>query len=64
MIPEPVIVFSSLIRSCLSPEGRDLTEPSHLGVSAPRSFSLCTLWWCGFLYMYLSAVGESFSDDG
>lgn len=53
-----------LPQSSLSPEGRGLIEPSYLGLSVPRSLSLCTLWCCGFLYMFICAVGGSFSDDG
>jgi hypothetical protein len=34
----------------LSPEGRDLMEASHLGMSVPRSFTFCTLSSCVSLY--------------
>ena len=41
--PLALTTFLPLLRSSLSPEGRTLMDPSHLGLSAPKSLSLCTL---------------------
>ena len=45
----------------LSPEGRDLMETSHLGLSV--SWCLTLLSDLKSLYLFLSIEGESFSDD-
>ena len=41
-----------------------LKEKGHLGLSIPRSLTLCILSGCGSLYLFPSAAGGSFSDDG
>lgn len=57
-LPSPLALTAfppPLPQSCLSPEGRDLRDTFHLGLSFLSSPSLCTL--------FPSAAGGSFSDD-
>lgn len=37
----------------LSPEGRDVMETAHLGLSVSKSLTLCTRSGCGSLCSYL-----------
>lgn len=45
------------------PQGRDLMEASHLGLSVSRPLTLCTLSFGGPLYLFPSTSGGSFSHD-
>jgi hypothetical protein len=56
--------LSPLLQSFLNPEGSDLMETSHLGLTVPRSLTLWSLPSCGSLYLFPSAAGGGFSDDG
>lgn len=40
------LLLPPLLKNSLSTEWRDMMETSHLGLSAPRSFTLCTLSSC------------------
>lgn len=63
-IPSDFLTLSaSSSMSSLIPEGRELMELSLTGLSSSRSHSLqiVCLW---SLYLFLSAAGGSFSDDG
>ena len=49
-----------LLQCFLSSVGRDLMETSHLGLSVPRSLTLCMLSGYCSLYLFLSAAwGEA-----
>lgn len=49
-IPMTLTLFLfPLLQASLSPEGRDLIESSHLGLSISRSLTLCNLSGCGSL---------------
>jgi hypothetical protein len=52
------------LQGSLSPQGSDLIETSHLGLSVPRSFTFCVTSGCGSLHLFPSAAGGSFSEDG
>lgn len=45
-IPALNLLLPPLLQNSLSTEWRDMTETSHLGLSAPRPFTLCTLSNC------------------
>lgn len=47
----------------LNPKGRYLMQTSCSGVSVARSFILCILSGCGFLYLFPSTVAGNFSVD-
>jgi hypothetical protein len=53
-----------LLQGSLNHEGRYLIESSHLGLSILWSLTLITMPNYRFLYLFQSAAGGSFSDDG
>lgn len=57
-------LFISLLQDSLSPEERKLMETFHLGLSVPRSLTLCVLSSYGSLYLFSSAAEGSVSDNG
>lgn len=63
-IPSVTIFLHHFVKGSLSPDGKVLMETSHLGLIVLRSFIHFTLSNCGFLYLFLSSAGGSFSEDG
>ena len=59
-----VLFLPPVLQSFLSSDGRDLLETSYLELSVPRSLTLIVMPGCGSQYLFPSASGESFSDDG
>ena len=58
--PLALILFPPpLPRGSLTPDGRDLMDMSHLGVSVPGCLTLCTLSSCGSLYLFLCTTEGS-----
>jgi hypothetical protein len=62
--PSSLDLSTSVSTGSLSSEGRDLMETFHLGMSVPRSLTLCVMPDSGSLHLFLSAVGGNFSEDG
>ena len=56
----PTLFLPPLLLGSLNPEGRDLVEKSHLGLSVPRSIILSG---CGPLYLFSSAAEGSLMMD-
>lgn len=56
-------LLPSLLGHSLSSAGRDLTETSYLGLSLPRSLTLCIMSDCGSLYSVPSAEGGGVSGE-
>lgn len=57
------LLLPPLLQNSLSTEWRDMTETCHLGLSAPRPFTLCTLSSCRSLDFIPSTEMECFSND-
>ena len=60
----PTLFIPPLPQCSLSSKGTDLMEEFHLWFNISRFLSLGILSACGSLYLFPSAVGGSFSDDG
>lgn len=54
-------ILPCLPQHFLSPEWRDLMETYHLKLRVQWSLTLCTMYGCGSLYLFLSAAGGRFS---
>lgn len=53
-----------LLQGLLSLVMMDLMETSHVGLSVPRSLSLCIMFGYRYLNLFSYAAGRNFSDEG
>lgn len=58
-----ILFMFLLLLGFLIPEGRNVTETFHLGLSVPF-FAPYIMSSCGFLYLFLPTTGGNFSDNG
>jgi hypothetical protein len=60
--PLALTIFLSPLQGPLSPEGRDLTETSRLGLSVPRTLTLHNAWmWVSVVVSVFLATAEEAS---
>lgn len=63
-IPCALVLFLLLFQGSKNPDRKYLMEISYLWLFVPRSLILCIISGYESLYLFPSAAGESFSDDG